>query len=146
MIPDSEVTMRPIGWVARGHVDSEDAGGAEKPVAEIEIDAAWVDALDGIEKFSHIWVIWWLDRSRDAPESPRVHPEGRSEMPLVGLFATRSPRRPNPVGLTCVRLVERRGPRLRVQGLDAFEGTPVLDIKPYLNRGDMEKGMRSEQA
>jgi tRNA-Thr(GGU) m(6)t(6)A37 methyltransferase TsaA len=136
VILDRELTMQPVGWVAKGRLDSQDARGTEQSEAEIEIDAAWADALDGIEGFSHIWVIWWLDRSREAPASPRVHPEGRSEMPLVGLFATRSPRRPNPVGLTCVRLLERRGQRLLVQGLDAFEGTPVLDIKPYLRRGD----------
>jgi tRNA (Thr-GGU) A37 N-methylase len=58
-------------------------------------------------------------------------------MPLVGLFATRSPHRPCPVGITAVRLLRRDGRRLHVEGLDAFEGTPILDIKPYLRRGDL---------
>jgi tRNA (Thr-GGU) A37 N-methylase len=58
-------------------------------------------------------------------------------MPLVGLFATRSPHRPCPIGITAVRLLARQGARLRVEGLDANEGTPVLDIKPYLRRGDL---------
>jgi len=109
----------------------------EARVAEITIDDAWTEALDGLEEFSHIWVLWWIDRFEEPPEARRVHPQGRAEMPLVGLFATRSPHRPFPAGLTAVRLVERRGSRLVVEGLDAFEGTPVLDIKPYLRRGDL---------
>ena len=109
----------------------------ELEAAEITIDAAWSEALDGLEGFSHIWVLWWIDRFDDPPERQHVHPEGRSEMPLVGLLATRSPHRPYPIGLTAVRLLERRGRRLLVEGLDAFEGTFVLDIKPYLRRGDL---------
>ncbi|NIV33700.1 MAG: tRNA (N6-threonylcarbamoyladenosine(37)-N6)-methyltransferase TrmO [Anaerolineae bacterium] len=105
--------------------------------SEITIDAAWSEALDGIEGFSHIWVVWWIDRFDEPPEGQHVHPEGRPEMPLVGLFATRSPHRPCPVGITAVRLLERKGRRLVVEGLDAFEGTHVLDIKPYLRRGDL---------
>ncbi len=58
-------------------------------------------------------------------------------MPLRGIFATRSPHRPNPIAITPVRLLERQGVRLYVQGLDAFEGTPILDLKPYLRRGDL---------
>lgn len=111
--------------------------GVEVGFSEITVDAAWSDALDGIEEFSHIWVVWWIDRFDDPPEQLRVRPEGRSEMPLVGLLATRSPHRPCPVGITAVRLLKRNGRRLRVEGLDAFEGTVVLDIKPYLRRGDL---------
>ena len=124
----NELTVRSIGRVMAM------AGGAERE-AQIEIEEAWAEALDGIEEFSHIWVLWWFDRS-EAPDSPRVHPEGRPEMPLVGIFATRSPRRPNPLALTAVRLVKRQGNRLHVQGLEAHDGTPVLDLKPYLGRGD----------
>jgi tRNA-Thr(GGU) m(6)t(6)A37 methyltransferase TsaA len=102
----------------------------------IQVEAAWVEALDGIERFSHIWVLWWLDRFRGPPSARKVHPEGRPEMPLVGLFATRSPHRPNPIAMTAVRLLNRDGVLLRVEGLDAIEGTPILDIKPYLRRGD----------
>ena len=105
--------------------------------SEITIKSAWSEALDGIEGFSHIWVVWWIDRFDEPPERQHVHPEGRSDMPLVGLFATRSPHRPCPVGITAVRLLKRNGRRLLVEGLDAFEGTQVLDIKPYLRRGDL---------
>jgi tRNA-Thr(GGU) m(6)t(6)A37 methyltransferase TsaA len=105
----------------------------------VEIDPAWSSALEGIEEFSHIWVVWWFDLSpagRDL-DSLQVRPEGRKEMPLRGVFATRSPRRPNPIAMTPVRLLAREGTRLQVEGLEAFEGTPILDLKPYLRRGDL---------
>jgi tRNA-Thr(GGU) m(6)t(6)A37 methyltransferase TsaA len=132
-----ELTLRPIGRVVKGRPWPDDGERWEERAAEIEMDDAWADALDGIQGFSHIWVVWWVDRSEGPPATMGVRPEGRPEMPLVGLLATRSPRRPNPVGITAVRLLERKGTRLWVQGLDAFEGTPVLDIKPYLRRGDL---------
>ena len=147
------LVLQPIGWVVQGRAWSEQAstdpatqGAGNHPQegwAEIEIDADWAEALDGIEGFSHIWVVWWLDRFEAPPTSHRVHPEGRPEMPLVGLFATRSPRRPCPIAITAVRLLAPAGrlltggARLRVEGLDACEGTPILDIKPYLRRGDL---------
>lgn len=131
------LTLHPIGQVVRGRLERDRSDRFTEETAEIEIDAAWVEALDGIEGFSHIWVVWWLDRFEEPPASPRVHPEGRAEMPLVGLLATRSPHRPCPVAMTAVKLLEHHGARLRVQGLDAYVGTPVLDIKPYLRRGDL---------
>jgi tRNA-Thr(GGU) m(6)t(6)A37 methyltransferase TsaA len=120
-----------------------DGGDGESDASEITIDAAWSEALDGLEEFSHVWVVWWIDRFDDPPERQRVRPEGRAEMPLVGLFATRSPHRPCAVGITAVRLLRRKGRRLLVEGLDAFEGTQVLDIKPYLRRGDLIEGARA---
>jgi tRNA-Thr(GGU) m(6)t(6)A37 methyltransferase TsaA len=138
MATERELTLTPIGYVATGRPPADNSNAWEKAAAEIEIDGAYAGALDGIEGFSHIWVIWWLDRSpaEEPPETLRVHPEGRPEMPLVGIFATRSPRRPNPIAMTLVRLLKRQGGRLHVQGLDAYEGTPILDLKPYLQRGD----------
>jgi tRNA-Thr(GGU) m(6)t(6)A37 methyltransferase TsaA len=132
-----EVTLRPIGRVAHGRAPGARGDRWEEATAQIEIESRWAAALDGIDGFSHIWVVWWLDRAEGPPESTHVRPERREEMPSVGIFATRSPRRPNPIAMTAVRLLERRGPRLYVQGLDAYEGTAVLDIKPYLRRGDL---------
>ncbi len=136
------VLNRAIGAVTAGRPRPEQASqGKVTPegagTAEITIDPTWADALDGIEEFSHIWVLWWIDRFAEPPTALHVHPERRAELPLVGLFATRSPHRPFPIGLTVVRLLGRQGGRLLVEGLDAFEGTPVLDIKPYLRRGDL---------
>lgn len=133
---EAELILRPIGRVVKGRHRGERPE-PDDTESVVEVYEAWAEALDGIDGFSHIWVIWWLDRSGRAPLSHRVHPEGRPEMPLLGLFATRSPRRPNPIAITAVRLLALEGARLRVQGLDAFEGTPVLDIKPYLRRGDL---------
>lgn len=132
---------RTIGTVTAGRPrPGQSSQGNGEPegthTAEITIDPAWADALDGIDEFSHIWVLWWIDRSGDPPATCYVHPERRAELPLVGFFATRSPHRPFPVGLTAVRLLAHEGGRLVVEGLDAYEGTPVLDIKPYLRRGD----------
>lgn len=129
------LTLRPIGRVVEGPACPPPDGWQERE-AEIEIDPAWAEALDGVEAFSHIWIVWWLDRA-EAPSTLRVHPQRRTELPLVGILATRSPQRPNPLAMTAVRLLAREGRRLRVRGLDACQGTPVLDVKPYLRRGDL---------
>jgi tRNA-Thr(GGU) m(6)t(6)A37 methyltransferase TsaA len=130
------LTLRPIGRVIQGPACPPEPGWEERQ-AVIDIDAAWAEALEGLEEFSHIWIVWWLDRYDAPPSALRVHPERREEIPLVGLLATRSPHRPNPLAMTAVQLLGREGTRLRVRGLDACQGTPVLDIKPYLRRGDL---------
>ena len=142
MQEERELALRPIGRVVKGHPRPDPARPEreepwEEGTSEIEIDAAWADGLDGIEGFSHLWVIWWLDRFEEPPRALRIHPQGRQDVPLVGLFATRSPHRPCPIATTPVKLLKHQGSRLRVQGLDAYEGTVVLDRKPYLRRGDL---------
>jgi tRNA-Thr(GGU) m(6)t(6)A37 methyltransferase TsaA len=99
--------------------------------SEIEILEEFSPALDGIEDFSHIIVLYWMHRLADLSGPLKVHPAGIQDSPLVGLFATRSPRRPNPLGLSTVRLLSRQDNRLQVAGLDALDGSPVIDIKPY---------------
>ncbi len=100
-------------------------------VARIEIDPGLEGILEGTEEFSHLLVLWWADRSeRRLPEGMRVHPMGRKDFPEVGIFATRSPVRPNAILATVVKLVGRDGNVLEVTGLDAIDGTPVIDIKP----------------
>jgi len=131
-----QLTLKTIGRVSRGRPRGAAEDGWEEAESEIEIDAAWAGALDGIEEFSHLWVLWWFDAAEGPPNALHLHPERRLDLPLVGLFATRSSRRPNPIALTAVRLLKREGTRLQVLGLDAFEGSPVLDLKPYLRRGD----------
>lgn len=134
---EHELGVRPIGRVVKGRSGPDEADGWQEEVAEIEIDPAWVGALGGIDGFSHIWVLWWLDRYEQPPKELWIRPQRRQDMPLMGIFATRSPQRPNPIAMTAVRLLERQGARLRVEGLDAYEGTPIIDIKPYLRRGDL---------
>jgi tRNA-Thr(GGU) m(6)t(6)A37 methyltransferase TsaA len=95
-------------------------------MAKVVLNEDVTPALDGIEEWSHIYVIFWLERVVHAAE-PQLHHQGDN----VGIFAARSPIHPNPVGLTLVELVKREGNTLWVRGLDAYDGTPVLDIKPY---------------
>jgi tRNA-Thr(GGU) m(6)t(6)A37 methyltransferase TsaA len=137
MTESHELVLRPIGRVLKGRTRKGPDDEWKDKEAEIEIDPAWEPALDGIEGFSHIWIVWWLDRTDQTSIALKVHPQRRQELPAVGLFATRSPLRPNPIALTVVRLLKREGSHLRVQGLDAFQDTPILDIKPYLRRGDL---------
>ena len=97
--------------------------------SRLEILPGLEAGLTDIEGFSHLYVIWVFDRSEGSelmatpPNDTRAH----------GVFATRSPFRPNPIGLTVVRLLRRDGPRLHVRGVDMLDGTPILDIKPYLS-------------
>jgi tRNA-Thr(GGU) m(6)t(6)A37 methyltransferase TsaA len=101
-------------------------------VSEIVIDAGLEEALDGVEEFSHLVVLYWPHRlPPERRATTRVHPLGSPDFPEVGVFATQSPARPNPILTTNVRLLERRGNVLRVTGLDALDGSPVLDIKPH---------------
>ena len=109
--------------------------------SEIEIDAQWRDALDGLAAFSHIWIVTYLDRM-PAPDSLRVQPKKPDDSPRIGIFATRAPQRPNPIGICAVELLQARGHLLRVRGLDALNGTPVLDLKPYLARRDAIENTR----
>lgn len=124
------IKIRPIG-VVRTKAAPEEVKG-RKIRSELVISEGLEEALEGVEGFSHLFVIFWMDR---LPATGRgvmkVHPRGRVDIPLQGIFATRAPNRPNPIGLTVVRLLGREGNILRVEGLDAFDGTPILDIKPY---------------
>ena len=98
------------------------------------------DALRGIEDFSHLWLIWEFSESVGHPWSPTVRPPRLGGNTRLGVFATRSPFRPNPIGLSCVRLLgseqTREGTVLVVSGADLMDGTPIFDIKPYLPYAD----------
>lgn len=124
-----EYDVKPIGFV-RNDV-REGMADWERVESILEIGEEYEEHLYGVEKFSHIIVVMWMDRARGKPPE-RVHPRGRKDLPEVGLFSSRSPLRPNPIGVTVTRLLERRGRILKVKGLDAYDGTPILDIKPYM--------------
>ncbi len=101
-------------------------------VSELIIDPKWEELLDGIDGFSHILVLYWphlIDPARRTLR--RVHPMGRKDLPSQGIFATCSPARPNPVLVSAVRLMTRKGNVLEVKGLDAVDGSPIIDLKPY---------------
>ena len=112
----------------------------EKESCYIEIYQPYVSGLRHIEKFSHIFVLWWIsmrdnpmDRSNLSASPPKL------EKPIeTGVFSSRSPARPNPIGLTKVKLLEVKNNRLYIDRIDAIDGTPVLDVKPYLPGDSVE--------
>lgn len=132
--------MEPIGVVRS--LFTPDSGDKWSVVADVVLDEEYAPALDGIEDYSHIIVIFWMDRIAGSTKRIlKTHPRGREDMPVVGIFATRGKARPNPIGLAVVELVAREGNVLKVKGLDAFDGTPILDIKPY-DRYDVKEDIR----
>ena len=129
-LPD--MNLRAIG-IVRNEVKQPVRRDWERVVSDIVVDSSLTEALDGLEDFSHIIVLYWMHQRAATGQLPtKVHPRGRQELPLVGLLATRSPDRPNPVGIATVRLLQRQGNILKVEGLDAIDGTPVIDIKPHI--------------
>jgi len=132
------VNLKVIG-VVRNDYQRRPEVGWRSTVSEIIVDPTLTDALDGLEEFSHIVVIFWMHQLPATDQvSTKVHPGRRKEIPEKGIFATRTPYRVNPIGSTTVRLLERRGNILKVEMLDAIDGTPVIDIKPYIPRHDLE--------
>jgi tRNA (adenine37-N6)-methyltransferase len=126
--------IEPIGYVENGIEDTRFATWKTLS-SRIVIDQTYAEALDGIEQFSHLLVICLLHLPGKI--LLKRHPRDREDLPVVGIFATRSQLRPNRLGLHLVRLVEKRGKELVVEGLDVIDGTPIIDIKPYLPRQDV---------
>lgn len=131
--------LQSIGFVSSPYKETKEIprglGAKHEAEGVLEILAEFELGLTDIEGFSHLFVVWVFDRSDryellgTPPTDDRPH----------GVFATRSPRRPNPIGLTVVELLRREGRRLHVRGIDMLEGTPILDIKPYLSSVAPEK-------
>ena len=126
-------TFRPIGFVRTPHKDTQKIpkGLGTKHEAEgvVELLTEFEAGLTDIEGFSHLILIWVFDRSQGFALKGKPPSDDREH----GVFATRSPRRPNPIGFTVVELLRRDGARLHVRGVDMLDGTPILDIKPYLS-------------
>ena len=131
-----EINITPIGLVRNG-IRKPKGEDWQTVTSEIIINEHLKEALNRIEEFSHLIVIYWMHKLAPSQRSVmKVHPKGNQKLPLVGVFASRSPGRPNPVGITTVKLLERRENVLSVLGLDAIHGTPVLDIKPFIPGND----------
>ena len=135
-----DIQFKPIGWIrtpyqkAPPHQPEPDADGE----FYIDLNPDLVEGLYKLESFNYIYVLFFLDRP-DKPVSMRAKPPtagGRE----VGLFASRSPRRPNAIGLSSVRLKKIEGSRLHISGIDVLDNTPLLDIKPYVNGLDNKTG------
>ncbi len=152
------IEIRPVGVIRGGHsspvlaMKSGDlhmgewngTGGApgwREP--EIVIYDEYAECLDGIEDFSHVIVLFWSHLADERGRGvKKVHPAGQKDIAAVGVFATRSPVRPNPVCSTTVELLGREGNVLEVRGLDAIDGSPVIDLKPHLPSYDAPEGVR----
>lgn len=105
---------------------------SRRVISELVIDSNLAGILDGIEDFSHLLVLYWAHRVPPEGRSLlKAHPMGRKDLPLVGIFATCSPARPNTICATVVRLIKCQENTLIVEGLDALDGSPIVDIKPY---------------
>jgi len=132
----TEISMSPIGVVHSAIQEPVDDvwGGV---TARIELDASRFsqESLAGLDEFSHVEVVFVFDRVADTEiHLGARHPRGRADWPKVGIFAQRGKNRPNRIGVTTCRLVAVRGLSIEVEGLDAVDGTPVLDIKPYMRQ------------
>lgn len=144
----AEITLRPIGIIRNdikkpsllihsGDLNWEDPDRQPSHptanISEIVVDPGYAGILDGIEEYSHLLVLYWAHLVDDDGRTiTKTHPAGRKDLPMVGVFASCSPARPNPVLVMPVRLLERNDYTLQVEGLDAIDGSPVVDIKPYL--------------
>ena len=132
-------TLRPIGHVRSPYSETlqvpRGLGAKHEAEGELEILPEFAPGLADVEGFSHLYVIWAFDRS----DGFELYGKTPADSLPHGVFATRSPRRPNPIALTVVELLGRDGNRLRVRGLDMLDGTPILDIKPYLSNIPEEK-------
>jgi len=141
----ASLVLDPIGVIHSEHTDPRQTpiqpSFAQGSPGRVEVLPRFEDALDDIDGFSHLHLIYWLHRAAEVAESMA----GSSALKVVpflddvprGVFATRAPVRPNPIGMSVVRLVERRGSDLFVEDLDVLDGTPLLDIKPYVARFDI---------
>jgi tRNA-Thr(GGU) m(6)t(6)A37 methyltransferase TsaA len=140
-------TPQPIGFVSSPYLETSEVpkglGAKHGADGVLKILPAFAQGLTDIEGFSHLVVLWEFDRSRGfelmgaPPSDNRAH----------GVFATRSPRRPNPIGMTIVELIRRDGAELHVRGVDMLDGTPLLDIKPLLSSipaGKLRRGWLAE--
>ena len=142
------ITLNPIGFVRTDFAGDELRDRPiEEQEADIEILDEYVDGLEGIDGFSHLLVFFYLHETtsesrRRLKVQPRIVTKyglNLEEVPLVGVFCLDAPSRPNPIGLSVVRLLWRKGIVLHVKGIDALNETPVLDIKPYSPARKVEK-------
>ena len=122
------IKIKPLGK-AKNRVSKPMLPGWKEIETEIVIDKKYAKGLDGIEDYSHVVVVYWLNKEKEC--HLKHHPQGRADVPFVGIFACRCPQRPNRLAISTVRLLRRFQNCLKVKGLDIVNDTPILDIKPY---------------
>jgi len=126
----NQIVFHPIGYVRTKASKDEIKSNKKNVISKLVLNREFMTALDGIDEFSHLFIIFYLHKIKGKIDL-KVNPMGKVDLPLIGLFSTRTAHRPNPIGLTLVRLLKREKNNLFVAGLDAFDRTPILDIKPF---------------
>ena len=140
----TEIVMTPIGKVQNDVVNRKDVSWGED-TSSIVLEKEYVSGLKGLEDFSHAIIFFFLDKAKYEKEKHlQRRPQNREDMPLVGIFSQRGKDRPNRIGMTSVEIVSVSDDTLVVKGLDAVDGTPVLDIKPYYPIYDKKDAMVPE--
>jgi tRNA-Thr(GGU) m(6)t(6)A37 methyltransferase TsaA len=140
MSSQEKIVLKPIGFVRTDAVGDEVKD--KSRISQIILRNELAEALEGIAEFSHLFVLFWLHEvTSEERKTLKVHPRSREDLPLLGVFATRTKLRPSPIGLTLVELLKVEDTVLTVRGLDAFDETPVLDLKPF-DFWDMAKDVK----
>ena len=146
-----KIELTPIGYVRTTRsAPTDDNWDAETTRIELNTSRFTADALLSLDSFSHVEVLYWFHHEEAAtPTLGARHPRGRKDWPLVGIFAQRGKNRPNRIGLTICKVLKVEGTTLHVSGLDAIDGTPVLDLKPWMSgfapRGEIREPQWSQE-
>jgi tRNA-Thr(GGU) m(6)t(6)A37 methyltransferase TsaA len=138
-----KIVYKPIGVIRNDFSKPEDPKEIRNSQSQLIISEKYLPALEGIECSRYLIVVYHIDRSSGYRE--RVHPMGDLSIPERGVLATRSPCRPNPIGITVVEIVNVEGTTIKVTGLDALDRSPLLDIKPYEEHFDSPAGIQWEK-
>lgn len=134
-----EITLRPIGHAK--NQEQKHFGDWGEVITDIVIDEKYKDALMGLDGYSHLIVIYWMHEVKTC--DIRHIPQGKiGKVPEVGIFACRCPQRPNPIGVSTVKIISVKDNVLTVKGLDVIKDTPILDIKPYTPQYDAAAGVK----
>ena len=133
-----EITIKPIGY-AKSKIKEQQFGGFKENITEIILNKDYTEALEGLQDYSHIIVIYWMNEAEGIVKL-KHKPQGNPKVPELGIFATRCQWRPNCIGTSIVKLISIKNNILKVKGLDIIDNTPILDIKPYLPDYDNPEG------
>jgi len=134
-----EIKVKIIGY-AKNNVKEPRKGSFADEISEIIVDKEFTDALNGIEDYSHVIIVFWMDKVKESVITHR--PQGNPNVPIVGIFACRCPQRPNPIAVTTVKLIGREENKIKVKGLDIVNNTPIIDIKPVWSVYDHVKDVK----
>ncbi len=138
-----DIIFHPIGVVRNDYIEKADPKTLRNSQSILILDEKYIPALEGLKQFKHIIVAYNFNKIHGYLE--KVHPMGDKSLPKRGVFATRSPCRPNPIGITLVEIIEIKGQKIIVTGLDSLNDTPILDIKPYEEHFDSPLGLQMEK-